>query len=103
MLGDGRARRLEAPQARRDQIQSAYPRGAFIWEVFKPNPQPDNAPYARAEIAIAGEDAMKKRLVEDGAEVLGGEFFLADDNLLYRTWAAGSNAAQRAQDDVEST
>lgn len=32
---------------------------------------------------------MKKRLVEDGAEVLGGEFFLADDNLTYRTWAAG--------------
>jgi hypothetical protein len=87
----------KSPQARRDQIQSAYPRGSFVWEVFKPSPQPDDAPYANAEIAIAGEDAMKKRLVEDGAEVLGGEFFLADDNLLYRTWAAGNNAAMEAQ------
>lgn len=87
----------KSPLARRDQIQSAYPRGSFNWEVFKPSPQPDNAPYGNAGIAIAGEDAMKKRLVEDGAEVLGGEFFLADDNLIYRTWAAGNNAAKKAQ------
>ncbi|MCF6122069.1 hypothetical protein EN904_26900 [Mesorhizobium sp. M7A.F.Ca.CA.001.07.2.1] len=92
----------KSPQARRDQIQSAYPRGAFHWEVFKPSPQPDTAPYASAEIAIAGEDAMKKRLVEDGAEVLGGEFFLADDNLIYRIWAAGSNAAKAAQDGLRN-
>ncbi|MFA6153954.1 hypothetical protein [Mesorhizobium sp.] len=92
----------KSPQARRDQIQSAYPRGAFHWEVFKPSSQPDTAPYASAEIAIAGEDAMKKRLVEDGAEVLGGEFFLADDNLIYRTWAAGSNASRAAQDELRN-
>ncbi len=88
----------KSPQARCDQIQSAYPKGTFNWKVFKPDPQPDVAPYACSEIAIAGEDAMKKRLVEDGAEVLGGEFFLAADNLVYRTWAAGNNAAKRAQD-----
>lgn len=41
---------------------------------------------------------MKKRLVEDGAEVLGGEFFLAEDNLIYRNWAAGNNAARDAQE-----
>jgi hypothetical protein len=87
-----------SPQARRDQIQSAYPKGTFNWEVVKPSPQPDTAPYANADIAIAGEDAMKKRLVEDGAEVLGGEFFLADDGLIYRTWAAGNNAAKTAQE-----
>ncbi|MCB4767291.1 hypothetical protein LGR54_01605 [Ancylobacter sp. Lp-2] len=88
----------KSPQARRDQIQSAYPRGAFNWEVLKPNPQPDTAPYANADVAIAGEDAMKKRLVMDGAEVLGGEFFLADESLIYRTWAAGNNAAKTAQE-----
>ncbi|PKR89089.1 hypothetical protein CXZ10_11265 [Pleomorphomonas diazotrophica] len=87
----------KSPQARRDQIQSAYPRGTFIWEVFKPDPQPDKAPYSNTEIAIAGEDAMKKRLVEDGAEVLGGEFFLADYSLVLRTWAAGTNAAGEKQ------
>jgi hypothetical protein len=93
----------KSPQTRRDQIQSAYPRGAFHWEVFKPSPQPHTAPYANAEIAIAGEDAMKKRLVEDGAEVLGGEFFLADANLIYRTWAAGNNAAKKAQEDSQGS
>ncbi|MBI1622601.1 hypothetical protein IOD40_18255 [Aquamicrobium sp. cd-1] len=53
-------------------------------------------------MAIAGEDAMKKRLVEDGAEVLGGEFFLADDSLIYRTWAAGNNAGRAAQEQYIS-
>ncbi|MGR9392120.1 hypothetical protein ACU8OL_03840 [Rhizobium leguminosarum] len=87
----------KSPLARRDQIQSAYPKGAFEWEVFKPDPQPENAPYANAEVAIAGEDAMKKRLVDQGAEVLGGEFFLAEDWLIYNTWIAGKVAAENAQ------
>ncbi|WP_077968173.1 hypothetical protein [Ensifer adhaerens] len=91
----------KSPYARRDQIQSAYPKGAFNWEVFKPNPQPDAAPYANAEVAIAGEDAMKKRLVEEKAEVLGGEFFLADDWLIYSAWAAGKMAAEKAQTAAE--
>ncbi|MFC5386503.1 hypothetical protein ACFPLB_11045 [Aquamicrobium segne] len=92
----------KSPQARRDQIQSAYPKGAFNWKIFKPSPQPDTAPYANADIAIAGEDAMKKRLVEDGAEVLGGEFFLADESLMHRTWAAGNNAARATQEKATS-
>lgn len=92
----------KSPQARRDQIQSAYPRGAFNWGVFRPSPQPDIAPYSNAEVAIAGEDAMKARLVNDGAEPLGGEFFLADESLVWRTWAAGCNAAREAEDRRES-
>lgn len=69
----------KSPLARRDQIQSAYPRGQFGWTVLRPTPIPDQAPYSDASIAIVGEDAMKKRLVDDNAEVLGGEFFLAED------------------------
>lgn len=36
---------------------------------------------------------MKARLVNDGAESLGGEFFLADEGLVIRTWSAGKYEA----------
>ncbi|RWX25836.1 hypothetical protein EHH54_35530 [Rhizobium leguminosarum] len=93
----------KSPLARRDQIQSAYPKGTFTWEVFKPSPQPDTPPYANAEIAIVGEDAMKKRLVDEKAQPLGGEFFLADDWLIHNVWTAGRVAAEKAQAAAESS
>jgi hypothetical protein len=86
-----------SPLTRRDQIQRAYPVGAFKWEVLKPQVSATPAPYANARIAIVGEDAMKARLVDDGAESLGGEFFLAEDWLVHTTWAAGQFAANAAQ------
>lgn len=46
---------------------------------------------------------MKARLVEDGAESLGGEFFLADDWLVHKTWTAGRVAAEAAQAAYGST
>lgn len=55
------------------------------------------APYSNASVAIVGEDAMKKRLVDERAEVLGAEFFLADDWLVHSTWSAGNYAAGQAQ------
>jgi hypothetical protein len=83
----------KSPLSRRDQIQSAYPLGAYKWEVLYPQKMPNEPPYQNAEIAIAGEDAMKARLVKDGGESLGGEFFLADEGLVIRTWNAGKFAA----------
>ncbi|RDJ18361.1 hypothetical protein B5K05_01330 [Rhizobium phaseoli] len=91
----------KSPFARRDQIQSAYPKGTYVWEVWRPSPQPEHAPYANADIAIAGEDAMKKRLIDEKAEVLGGEFFLADDWLVHSTWSAGKAAASKAQEEYD--
>ena len=61
------------------------------------------APYASACVAIAGEDATKARLVRDGAESLGGEFFLAEDWLLHHIWAAGAGAAKAAQDSMSTS
>ena len=87
----------KSPLARRNQIQSAYPEGSFKWSVLFPSPMPDDPPYDNAKIAIVGEDAMKKRLVNATAKVLGGEFFLAEDWLVHKTWAAGNHAAQQAQ------
>jgi len=87
----------KSPLSRRDQIQSAYPRGQFKWIVRFPVNIPDIAPYPNAEVAIVGEDAMKKRLVDEGAEVLGGEFFLAEEWLVHNTWNAGKFAAETAK------
>lgn len=86
----------KSPLSRRDQIQGAYPNGQFRWVVRFPREIPDIAPYPNAAVAIVGEDAMKKRLVDDGAKILGGEFFLAEEWLIHSTWAAGNYAAERA-------
>lgn len=37
---------------------------------------------------------MKARLQNDGGEILGGEFFLADEGLVIRTWSAGKFYAE---------
>lgn len=92
----------KSPLARRNQIQSAYPAGSFKWQVLFPAPMPDEALYSNAAVAIVGEDAMKKRLIDGKAEVLGGEFFLAEDWLVHKTWAAGNHAALQAQDRYKS-
>ncbi|MFG6598773.1 MULTISPECIES: hypothetical protein [unclassified Sulfitobacter] len=91
----------KSPLARRNQIQSAYPEGSYRWSVIFPSQLPDEPPYANAEIAIVGEDAMKKRLVDEKAASLGGEFFLAEDWLVHKTWIAGCYAAKQAQDELE--
>jgi len=90
----------KSPLARRDQIQSAYPNGAFKWVVRFPSPVPETPPFSNAAIAICGEDAMKRRLVEEKAEVLGGEFFLAEDWLVHKTWSAGNYAARQAEEEL---
>lgn len=87
-----------SPSARRDQIQSAYPDGQFKWVIKYPNPVPEAAPYSNARVAIAGEDAMKRRLVTEGTKVLGGEFFLAEDWLVHSTWRAGKFAAEKVME-----
>ncbi|AYV47073.1 hypothetical protein C1707_12835 [Caulobacter flavus] len=93
----------KSPLTRRDQIQSAYPRGSFRWEVLKPQDTSLPPPYSNAAIAIAGEDMMKKRLVDENAEALGGEFFLADEWLVHSTWAAGRAEADNAEKNFQIT
>lgn len=86
----------KSPLARCAQIQSAYPSGQFRWNVRFPAKVPVLPPYPNAAVAIVGEDAMKKRLVDENAEVLGGEFFLADEWLIHSTWSAGKRAAENS-------
>ncbi len=91
-----------SPLSRRDQIQSAYPNGQYRWEVHFPVHVPEIPPFPNARVAIAGEDAMKKRLQEDGGRSLGGEFFLADEGLIIRAWAAGQVAAQNCLNNARA-
>jgi hypothetical protein len=83
----------KSPMSRRDQIQSAYPAGSFKWQVLYPKEIPVDPPYPNAEVSIAGEDAMKKRLQDGGCEPLGGEFYLAEENFIGLAWGAGALAS----------
>jgi hypothetical protein len=84
-----------SPLGRRDQIQSAYPLGAYKWQVLHPKEIPADPPYPNAAVAIAGEDAMKRRLQEGECECLGGEFFLANETFVTLAWGAGIEASRK--------
>ena len=86
----------KSPIDRCRQIQSAYPKCQFRWTVAWQHPDPADEAYPNAEVAIAGEDEMKKRLAEEG-ESLGGEFFLVDDGLFVRTRSIGRFGADEKQ------
>jgi len=44
------------------------------------------------EIAIVGENRMKERMIEGGAQSLGREFFLTDVGTVLKVWVAGKMA-----------
>jgi hypothetical protein len=46
---------------------SDIPRGTFQWRVLRPVDQTSPALILDAAVAIVGEDAMKKRLVDEKA------------------------------------
>lgn len=85
----------KSPLNRRRQIQNAYPRGKFNWVVAKQHPKVGCEAYPNALIALAGEDAMKKRIVEEGGECLGGEFFFVSDNIFERAISVGKFVADQ--------
>jgi hypothetical protein len=93
----------KSPLSRRDQIQAAYPVGQFHWEVRLPKEIPKQAPYPNADVAIAGEDAMKKRMVDGKAESLGGEFFLAEEWMIQSAWSAGHYTAGEKLRAIDET
>lgn len=84
-----------SPLTRRDQIQNAYPAGKYRWEVFRPETIPRDPPYPNAAVAIKGEDAMKRRMIDEKAVSLGGEFFLADEGTVIRCWSIGRVTAEK--------
>ena len=55
------ARQMEA---RLQSFQKAMPRGAFNWVIHRTTQLDGHSPYARYEVAVAGEDAMKPFLAK---------------------------------------
>jgi len=84
----------KSPLTRCNQIQSAYPDGKYNWKVFKPESLAGPPPYPDADTAIIGENRMKERMIEAGAESLGKEFFLADLGTVLKVWVAGKMAIE---------
>ena len=49
----------------------------------------------RINLQFQGEDAMKRRMIDEKAVSLGGEFFLADEGTVIRCWSIGRVTAEK--------
>src|SRR5713226_4114579 len=84
------------PNVRCYAFNHSMPKCAFEWEVFKTDK--GAPPYPNSNVAEAGENEMKRCLIERGGESLGGEFFLTTVSDALHTWQAGKRAAEEVLD-----
>lgn len=85
-----------SPSTRQSCLNAALPKGAYEWTIFRSTRLDNNAPYPDFGTAETGEMAMKKYLGEnpgDPGNHLGGEFYLASDDMIEAAWAEGRKAA----------
>ena len=75
-------------------FQCAMPYGRFKWQLLRSTRLDGHDFYPGYDIAVAGENAMKKVLAEK-AEWLGGEFYAATIEQLNEAWEAGREEAAR--------
>ena len=68
------------------------PQGAFSWKIDRTNKTCGLRSYPNHEVAVRGENAMKKHLAAH-ADWLGGEFYLATEDDIDAAWEAGCRAA----------
>lgn len=80
------------PSKRRTDINRNYPAGVYRWDLLRSTHAEGFAARDAAKHTVIGEDAMKDFLELKG-ESLGGEFFLADDDLIQRAWDLGKAKA----------
>lgn len=68
---------------------------AFKWEIYYSGDGSGHEPYPSSEHAKAGERAMQEVLCREPAgKSLGGEFFLAEPELIDEAWTQGNLAAR---------
>ena len=84
-----------SPDLRRQSFQKAMPRGTFQWKVERTTTSVGLSPYPTHDIAVRGEDAMKRYLATN-AEWLGGEFYLASREDIDGAWEEGCRASAEA-------
>ncbi|WP_422362516.1 hypothetical protein [Pyruvatibacter mobilis] len=73
-------------------FQRAMPYGRFKWQLLRSTRLDGHDLYPGYDIAVAGENAIKKVLAEK-AEWLGGEFYAATIEQLNEAWEAGREEA----------
>jgi hypothetical protein len=85
----------KSPQTRCDDHNRALPRCAYRWQVLYSGVASGFAPYPSSDHAKAGERAMQEILCRqpDGFS-LGGEFFLAESELIEEAWQRGNQIAK---------
>lgn len=85
----------KSPQTRCDDHNRALPECAFRWEVLLSGVTCAYDPYPSSDHAKAGERAMQTVLcAEPAGRSLGGEFFLAEPDLIEEAWRKGNLAAR---------
>lgn len=82
-----------SPDLRRQTFQKAMPRGAFTWQVHRTTRGVGRKEYPNHAIAVIGEYAMKRHLATH-ADWLGGEFYLASEDVIEAAWRKGWEAAE---------
>lgn len=82
-----------SPESRRQSFQKALPHGAYQWKTLRSNSNCGLTAFPNYHIAKAGEDAMKLHLSKN-AKWLGGEFYLASDEVIDRAWEIGVIASR---------
>lgn len=81
-----------SPDTRRQAFQKAMPTGSFRWAVHRTTRKDGHTPYKDHATAVTGEMAMKLYLAENSKH-LGGEFYLANKNVIDAAWNEGRDAA----------
>ncbi|MBZ9703241.1 MULTISPECIES: hypothetical protein [unclassified Mesorhizobium] len=80
-----------SPQTRCDDHNRTLPKCAFRWEVLYSGVKSGFEPHPSSKHANAGELAMQQILCRSPTGTsLGGEFFLADTNLVAEAWTEGN-------------
>ena len=82
----------KAPGERCAAFNAHLPVGQFQWCLHRSTEAEGRRPLPGSAQALAGENAMKRRLSADGHS-LGREFFLAEDGAIDGAWRAAIEAA----------
>lgn len=81
-----------SPKTRLEALRRSLPKGTFGWDLSISTRSKFSKPYPNFEMAVAGENVLKKVLARKGTW-LGGEFYAATDAVLEEAWQSAHAAA----------
>ncbi|WP_370336453.1 hypothetical protein [Parvularcula marina] len=87
------------PSTRCNDLNNSLPQGAYRWEILHSGPVDGIDPYPSSQHVLAGERRMQELLFDPPNGIsLGGEFFLAEPDLIEAAWGAGNETARGVQE-----